>query len=188
MPDIHHVDDPVLVERIGAGDAEAFEALYRYYYAPLLRFITGIVGSAVEAEGIYQDLFLDLWDRRATWQPPGTIKSYLYIVARNRAIDHLRHQQVERDWETDERQRQREPAVRPDADLGYSQLEEALHRVMQEMPERRRLMFTLSREHGLTYREIAGVLDVSVKTVETQMGRALRALREGLGPYVSRVA
>ena len=92
-----HVSDPN-VGAIRSGDVAAFERLYRAHYHPLLGYLVGIVSSAAIAEEIYQDLFLTIWCKRRTWYPRGSVKSYLYKAARNRAIDYLRRQKVEANW------------------------------------------------------------------------------------------
>ena len=177
------------MQEIRQGDVRAFENLYRRYYTDLTGFLLRYVRDGAIAEELYQDIFLQVWRRRQAWRPRGTVKSFLYRAARNRAIDHLRRQQRKLSWIEHEQARLRHlDANQPDLELCYREFAEALEVAVAEMPERRRLVFVLSREHHLTYHEIADVLGISVKTVETQMGRALRVLRQVLATYTSRVA
>jgi len=168
---------PELVERIRGGDEAAFEALFRAL-APGLTVMAGrYVRSRAVAEEIVQDLFFDVWSRRAELAVDGSITSYLFAAVRNRALNHLKRERRLVEWP---------PAERPDdpdaTAPGESELLDALELqdAIAALPARCRLIFTLSRQHDLSYGEIAASLSLSVKTVETQMGRALRALRERL--------
>lgn len=176
-----------LAAAVRGGDVDAFERLYRYYYDNLAAYIAGYVGSGSVAEELYQDMFLAIWRARQTWNPPGTIKSYLYKAARNKAIDYIRHRKVEARWAAEERAKKREHSASPDDEMYYDQLARIIEAAIEDLPERRRLIFTMSREYQLTYREIAEALDISIKTVETQMGRALASLRDALAPHLSYV-
>lgn len=160
-------------------DEAWFERLFRTEYEGLCFFAMRYVDHRHLAEEIVQESFLKLWSRR-TEPAAGAIRSYLYRSVRNACFDHLKGQRV----------RRRVSSV-PDLDdtagtdspeMIYRQVEidEAMADAVEQLPERRREIFTLSRRDGLTYAEIADVLSISVKTVETQMGRSLRFLRERL--------
>lgn len=160
-----------------------YEALFRRHHADLCGCLYRYLGSAEAAEDVVQDLFLSVWDDLEAWQARGEqIRPALFVAARNRALDLLKHRRV--------RERQREQVrlamvqkIRPaDEELVASELKARVEDAVAALPERCRLIFTLSREGGRTYAEIAESLGLSVKTVETQMSRALRALRERLRP------
>ena len=87
--------DRAWVESIRTGDVPAFEAMFRAYKNDLGAFVTSCVHSREAAEEVIQDLFLHLWEQRHEWQPTVPLNIYLFRAARNRAIDHLRHQRVE---------------------------------------------------------------------------------------------
>jgi RNA polymerase sigma-70 factor, ECF subfamily len=112
-----------------------------------------------------------------------TAKSYLFTAARNGALSYLRHQSATKRLEGDVVSFYTSSPAPADRELRSAELAQALQRALARLPERRRLVFTLSREQGLTYKEIAKLLDISPKTVEMQMGRAYRALRKYLAPY-----
>ena len=170
---------PEWLERIRAGDAAAFEALFRALAPGLCALATRYIGSRAVAEEIVQDLFFDLWTRRAQLEIGQSLTSYLYVAARHRALNHLRR----------ERQAARFRGLsllvadeRDCASPGEAELLDALElqEAIERLPTRCRLVFTLSRNQDMSYGEIASALGLSVKTVETQMGRALRSLRERL--------
>jgi RNA polymerase sigma-70 factor (ECF subfamily) len=160
--------------RIRQGDEEAFERLFRAFAPGLVAFLTRYLRSPPVAEELVQDLFLSLWQKRRDVVIAEAVSSYLFTAARNRAIDHLR--------------RERRTGDRNDAIVGWIEdtstpPESALLEVLDlqdaitRLPARCRLIFVLSRNQGMSYSEIAQSLGLSVRTVEVQIGRALKALR-----------
>lgn len=175
------------IEQIRRGDQAVFETVFKTYYPRLCRFLLRMVGSREVAEDLVQDLFLTIWTNRREWRPQASLKAYLYRAARNQAINYLKHQRVVRDWEEEARDHLGLASLLNE-DFQSKQLEAAVQKAIESLPERCRLIFELHRHDGLKYAEIAQVLDLSVKTVETQMGRALKALRKLLVPYLSSIA
>lgn len=171
-----------------AGATASFESLFRAHYAPLCEFVNGYVRSREAAHDLVQDLFLTLWERRDRPDAPVITSAYLYMAARNRALKHLRHRRVVARWE--ERAAQAPASVHAGADHGvrYREAQEAAERAISELPDRCREIFLLSRRQHMSYAEIAEALDLSVKTVEVQMWRALKKLRECLAPYLGGLA
>jgi RNA polymerase sigma-70 factor (ECF subfamily) len=180
--------DRAWVESIRTGDVPAFEAMFRAYKNDLGAFVTSWVHSREAAEEVIQDLFLHLWEQRHEWQPAVPLNIYLFRAARNRAIDHLRHQRVEAEFQ--ERIARRRDAgfeprapVRGDEAAQAAELEDAIERAVSTLPPRCQEVFRLSRYHHLSYAEVALVMQISTKTVEVQMGRALTALRSCLAAW-----
>ena len=178
-----HRSDP-LVERIRQGDRRAFERGFRRHYEALCRFARGYVDRLSVAEDLVQEVFLDVWtERRRLKDVERSLKAYLYGMTRHRALKHLRRERVRTEGAARGDLRRAVPAAVPDeADdaLHHEELERRAQQAIDALPERRRQIFLLSRRHEMTYAEIAEALDISVKTVETQMSRALRFLRERL--------
>jgi RNA polymerase sigma-70 factor (ECF subfamily) len=170
-----------------ASDRQAFEALFRGHYASLCEYVYPIVRSREVTEELVQDLFVRLWERRARAAPESLAESYLYRAARNRALGYLRRERVARRWaEHVRRGADVEPhALTGDTELGGRELAAAVERAIDALPERCRLIFLMSRQQGLSYGEIARSLNVSLSTVETQMSRALKRLRQQLAPFLS---
>lgn len=180
------------VERIREGDRAAFEALFRAYVEKLCAFAERYVRSSETAQDIVQEVFLRVWKRRHSLRAQGSIKSYLYTAVRHQALDHLKHRQVvarhaEQAQALDAQIREQETVASPAPmeHLCHKELSEAIREAIEQLPERRRLVFVLSREHGLTYKEIAHTLGISVSTVETQMRRAFKALRRSLAAHLT---
>lgn len=181
------------VEGLRVGDPAAFEELFRAYHPELCDFVHRFVRSPQVAEDLVHDVFAKLWAERERLEVRGSLRSLLYTAARNLAISHLRHQQVERRWR--ERTQKAElvaqgatPLVRPaERRIEDRELNAAVERVLAQLPERCRQALILRWQRQMTYAEIAEVMGISVKTVEVYMSRGLTALRASyneLLPYL----
>ena len=172
-----HVDvgDDELLARIRAGDTHAFEQLFRRYAEPLYDCAYGYVGSRDAAQEVVQQLFVTLWERRRIWQVSGTVATYLYRAVRNGSLNALRSNR--RRLALGERVSDA-PGI--DQEIEAADLARVVARIVARLPERCREVFRLNRYHHLTYAEVAETLNLSVKTVELHMARALRELRSKL--------
>lgn len=175
------LDDREILQRFQARDESAFDAVFRTYYAQLVGIATHILRERANAEDIAQDVLLELWRRRENIVLETSLRAYLARATRNRALNKLRHERVARRADPDAVGRTQAPPA--DRDLMEEEVDAAVRHAVRALPERCREVFELSRVHGLTYAEIAQVLSISIKTVEAQMGNALRALREHLRPW-----
>ncbi|MFH5831288.1 RNA polymerase sigma-70 factor [Halalkalibaculum sp. DA3122] len=170
------------IEAIRNGNKQAFEKLFQTYYDDLHRFVWGYIKREDIAEELVQDVFVKVWKGRHKLDPNRKIKSLLYMIARNLAIDFLRHRSTVLEWEN-EKKALRKFSEHPDYlddQLDKKMKLEHVQAAIEELPERRRLIFIMSRYNRMTYKEIAETLDISVNTVETQIVRALNTLREVL--------
>jgi len=131
------------------------------------------------------DVFCDVWDRREDFQPAGTVRAYLFQAVRNKAYNQLKRQRVRREWKAEKKQEPRSVSSRASRAAEAAELEKAMERAVESLSERQRVVYRLGQEHGLSYAEIATVLDIAPKTVENHMGRALKRLREYLVPFLS---
>jgi RNA polymerase sigma-70 factor (ECF subfamily) len=174
------IDLPALLAAIATGDHAAFERLFRAWYPRLVGHARHLLHDADRAEEVAQEVFIALWRRRTALPEAGAMPGYLHRAVRNRSLNKLRGPVVQSlDDETTA------PAAVPAAaqrDLEEQELGALVTDAIAALPARTAEVFTLSRDQGLTYVEIAAALDISVKTVETLMGRALRALRDTLRP------
>jgi RNA polymerase sigma-70 factor (ECF subfamily) len=177
------VDERDLLARIRQGDEGAFDAIFRAHYPPLVSVAERMLRSRAVAEEIVQDVMLELWRRRESLPIEESLRAYLFRATRNRALNHLRHRRVERLGEPHAAGATVDSPAAPVA-LVEAEIDAALRDAVADLPERCREVFELSRVHGLRYAEIAGTLGISVKTVEAQMGKALRMLRERLAAWL----
>jgi RNA polymerase sigma-70 factor (ECF subfamily) len=175
------LDDLLLVKRIKDNDIEAFEKLFRLYYAPLCRYADSFVNDMPASEEVVQDLFYVVWKERAQLSIGISVKSYLYRAVQNRAFHYLKHVQVQEAFQETMRYNDLETDfVTPETELEYKELEKQLLVTLQRLPERQRRVFCMNRFDGKTYNEIAPELSVSIKTVEADMTKVLAILRKEL--------
>src|SRR6476659_511265 len=172
-----------LLDRLRKGDESAFDSIFRAWYPSLVRSAESIVRSRAVAEEVVQDVMLELWRRRESLAVDSSPQAYLFQSTRNRALNHVRHERVERKSEP-EIIRQTELRTPAPTNLVEEEISVALRKAVSELPARCREVFELSRTHGLKYSEIATTLGISVKTVEAQMGKALKTLRVKLAPWL----
>ena len=161
----------------------AFDELVRTHYGRLCTFAYRFARSRDAAEDVVQEVFTRLWQQREQFDVRDPLP-YLYQAVRNRLVTSRRHELVRERWRADVDHEDRHARDAASA-VELADLRRAVARAIDALPERCRLIFTMSREQDLSYAEIARLLDISVKTVETQMGRALKALRARLSGYLS---
>jgi RNA polymerase sigma-70 factor (ECF subfamily) len=177
------VDEGDLLRRLRAGEQAAFDAIFRAHYAQLVGFAQGLLRDRAPAEDAAQEVMLELWRRRTEVTITESLRAYLLRATRNRALNQLRHVNV---------QKRAEPHIMGEdsvnatgaSELTASELKSAIVEAIAELPPACREVFELSRGRGLRYAEIASTLGISVKTVESQMGKALKHLRTRLAPWL----
>jgi RNA polymerase sigma-70 factor (ECF subfamily) len=170
-----------IVARVRAGDERALETLFRTHYSALCDFAARYVRRDTLAEELVQDIFADLWAHRQSWYVRGSVRAYLFAAVRNRALNLRKREAVERDWEHDEaiadvRELHQPPEV-ADAALERADLRARLDAALESLPERCRLVMHLRWRDQMRHAEIAAVIGISVKGVEIQLARGLRAIR-----------
>ncbi|MEE9465181.1 MAG: RNA polymerase sigma-70 factor, partial [Candidatus Neomarinimicrobiota bacterium] len=162
-------------------DESAFRALFESYSESLLDFAFGFIRDVQVCEDIIQEVFVRIWRTRTKLNPELSLRAYLYRSVRNQALKYLRHEKVEREAEGYLQALFYHPDTpTPEDELYHAELTVLLDRTIRQLPERCRTILLMSKYDGLTYREIAEVLDISINTVKTQMGRALAAMRRSL--------
>jgi RNA polymerase sigma-70 factor (ECF subfamily) len=173
-----------LMATLQAGDKTAFEMLFRTYYQPLCNYAYTFVQDRDEAEEIVQATFLSVWEKRDKLDIHTGVKPYLYAMVRNAALNILKHEKIKQQHvalELAVADRSVESVTRT---VMASELETRIHKALEKLPEQCRLVFKLSRFEELKYAEIADQLNISIKTVENQMGKALKIMREQLKDYL----
>lgn len=169
-----------LVQGIINGKQWAFKAVFLRHYEALCNFCWRYTKSKAVSEDLVQEVFADLWDLKDTLDPDGRLKVYLYQAVKNKAYDYLAHQKVVRKYEGDHSCEQEEIVHQKKITREDKTFIKAARRAIDDLPPRAQQTYMLHREDGLTYREIAKVMDITVKTVESQMSRALDILRSRL--------
>lgn len=177
------MDDRALLDRLRSGDRDAFDAIFRTHYAHLVSFAQGLLRDRSAAEDSAQEVMLELWRRRSELVIQESLRAYLLRATRNRSLNQLRHAKVQRNAEP-QLMGEESISATGSGKLVASELREALTAAVDELPPACREVFQLSRGQGLRYAEIATTLGISVKTVESQMGKALRHLRMRLAEWL----
>ena len=180
----------VWVDRIRAGDVDAFEALYRKYWQPLYAFAFRYVRSKEDAEEVVQDVFFRIWRGRADWVPAGAVRNYVYCAVRNAARDRLERAAVARRWGGRGRVGQGAAAAAAaiQSELEAAELVAAVQRALDELPPKRSAVCKLRLIDELSYAQIADRLGIREKTVETQLARGLKFLRDRIRPGAQRTS
>jgi len=164
------------------GDYNAFRELFTRHYRSLCNYAMRVVVTREIAEEVVSDVFVKLWKNREQIEVHTSFQAYIYRAVRNQALDYLKlriHRQNERDsLESVQWNMNHADHFSPAEELSYNEFYSHIEDCIQALPRQCQLIFRLSREEGLRYRDIAERLDISVKTVETQMSRALKVLRE----------
>ena len=172
------------VRRIRHGDKAAFETLFKEYHAPLCAFALDYVNSSTKAHDIVQNVFLKLWQMRKEWEVRRSLQAYLYQAVRNRSLNTIRNEKTRREAHSGFAAIRSSSINRTAEDqLYFGQLSDAIDEVIEKLPKRRREAFVLHRRHNLTYVEVAEIMDISPKTVENQIGRALKFMRKHLANH-----
>ena len=158
----------------------AFNRLFDNYYTPMCYLASKYLVDMDLSRSLVQEVFVDLWTRREKISVDYSVKSYLFNMVKNRSIDHLRrHKKNIQLTESEE-----EMIYAPFHDIiEEAELNHRINASINELPEKCREIFLLCRFEGMKYAEIARKLDISVKTVEMQMGIALKKMRSSLSDY-----
>lgn len=169
--------DQLLTRVLEHDDYIAFEKLFIFNYNPLRNFCKKIVRINEVAEELVSEVFLKIWSNRKHIVISSSPKSYLYTAVRNISFDHLRKEKHSVLAGLEEAAMVPCDSSDPHRCSEYEELRGRIEKAVDRLPRQCKLVFRMSRDHGMKYNEIAEELQLSVKTIETQMGRALKSLR-----------
>jgi RNA polymerase sigma-70 factor (ECF subfamily) len=176
--------ETLLIKGLQNRDEAAFEQVFKQHYKSLHAYAFTLLKDEVVAVEMVQNVFFKLWERTDNLTISGSVAAYLYRAVHNESLNYLKHLKVRSDHQLFVSHRNEELADQASRKIQLRQLEEKLHEALTELPEQCRTIFQLSRFDELRYREIADKLDISVKTVENQMGKALKILRNRLADFL----
>jgi RNA polymerase sigma-70 factor (ECF subfamily) len=173
--------DLLVIEQIRTGDETAFDALFTDWYGKLQAYAFSVLQNEAQAEEAVQTVFCRIWEKRRQWQVHTSMKAYLYGSVYHQCMDGLRRVKQVRKYQRHVLQGSTEGQAAPASGKAeLKELEARLQYALSQLPDQCRAIFQLSRFGGLKYREIAEQLDISVKTVEAQVSKALKHLRDQL--------
>lgn len=167
-----------LSKRLAESDRKAFQELFEEVNVTLIRFCWRFTKDEDTSRDIVQDVFVKIWEKRTTLDPDKSLLALMYTMVRNKALNLSRDSHYSDGVEADDVAIEDTPA--PDEHVDFEMLEEQVHQWIDSLPPRRRQAFTLSRFEGLTHAEIATVMNLTPRTVNTHVMLALRDLRTKL--------
>ncbi|MEX2397135.1 MAG: RNA polymerase sigma-70 factor [Balneolales bacterium] len=184
-----HASEPYLILEICNGNEKAYEELYFEYYYQLCRFAESITKCSELARDIVQEVFLNIWVKRKSWEVKHSLKAYLYQAVRNQALNMVEQQGARHGLSVRLKEEfdMQSKATAEEGDDPASKLPGLINQIwelVEEMPDQRKMVFVLHRKHGLSYLEISEVMGIARKTVENHMGKVFQELREKLDTRV----
>jgi len=162
-----------------------FERVFKSHFKGLHSYAGTLIRDLAPAEEIVQNVFLRWWEKKEEMEMPENITAYLYRCVHNESLNYLKHLKVRHAYQIHTMRRHTNDGESASEKVTLSELEQKLEQALRDLPEQCRTIFQLSRFEDLKYREIADRLDLSVKTVENQMGKALKLLRLKLVDFLA---
>ncbi len=169
---------------ISKGDKKAFEEIFRLYYQVLCNYAGSLLKDNDEAEEVVQNIFYNIWNKRETLEINTSIKSYLYRAVHNDSLNKIKHTKVRTMYAEDYKKNAVGSFEDASVTMQAKELRTQINEALDSLPEQCGVVFKLSRFENLKYAEIADQLNISVKTVEAHMGKALKIMREKLKDHL----
>lgn len=184
MPDSNqHIRE--LQDEIARHNSEqAFASLFRLLYDRLIRFCMQYVQSREAAEEVVADVFVRIWERRAQLAGVANLEVYLFVSVRNQAYNYLEKYSMMRVMPLENGEWELSNPGDPGRDLEWKEMVARLDREVNQLPDQCRKVFRLIKEEGFRYREVAQILNISPRTVETQLFRAVKRLQAAVGHWL----
>lgn len=170
----------LVARKIKNGNHKAFRSFFDEHYDALYRFLLSKNTSAETAKDLIQQAFIYIWENRNKIDPEKSLRSYIFRIAYTRMLNHHRDNQK---FNNTNAVPEQETIVTPEDEALKSDLESAIDRAINQMPEKRGTVFKLCFIDDFTYKEAAQTLDVTRKTIENHMGLALKDMRKALSKY-----
>ena len=166
------------MRKLSEGDEKVYGDIYGLYYSQLCTFVhVRYIRDKDESEEIVQNLFLKLWEKRNNLPKIESLKSYLFTAARNACLNYFEHEAVKRKYNNEVEYKLKKLEFAEPEDAGPEDKIKSATEAINDLPEQTRRIFKLKYIEGLKYKEIAGQLDISEKTVQTLIYRGLKQLR-----------
>lgn len=167
------------------SDQEAFRSFFDRFYPRLIKLAYYFLESGLAADEIVSNVFINIWNNRKTLSEINRIEAYLFNAVKFNCLNHLRDSRRIHLQTIENEEFKIIPSFEdPEGVYLHGELRNKIFDAINNLPPRCRIIFELVRDNGLKYKEVAGLLDISVKTVEVQMGRALTKIRHEIKPYL----
>jgi len=175
------MEDVESMNRIRSGDAAALKFIYNKYWNQLYSSAYNILHDQQACEDIIQDIFINLWNRKDFIEIKVSLKSYLFASTRYAVFKQIRYGSVREDIFDEIHQRLETPSEY--GNIEHRELLSQINSIVDKLSAKCKVVYKLSREEQLSHKEIASQLDISTKTVENHLNKALRQLRISLGLF-----
>lgn len=176
-------NDSLLFTQVSNGNKAAFDALFRKYYNQLVRFAMSYTKDGSMAEEIVQDTFVKIWENAPRITVTSTVGGYFYQAVKNHCLNHIKHETMKKKYEKEHVQEKPVEKFGAIENVNIVLFRQILSQAVKNLPAKCREIFEMAKFDGLSYDEISEYLEVSAKTVENQMGIALKKLREAMLPH-----
>lgn len=170
---------------IRSGDEKAFEHLFKAQYPILCGYARKYLDDTDQAEEIVQEMFFSFWQKKEKLEINISLEAYLFRSVRNSCLNYLKHLKIREQYKLANNQEIKRKEQEVHDSVVALELQQRIEHVINQLPPERKKIFKMSRYEELKYKEIAEKLKISVKTVEAQMGKALKFLRLHLADYLS---
>jgi RNA polymerase sigma-70 factor (ECF subfamily) len=178
--------DLLLKRMAEANDQRAFRSLHDAYYNRLLKLAIYYLGSRVAAQEVVSNVFLGIWNNRKKLSGISRIEAYFFSSVKYKSLNYLRDNSKAEFISLDAEEVAIKPMLKnPQGDLLSNELREKIVAIIEKLPPRCKLVFELVKDNGLKYKEVADLLDISVKAVEAQVSKAMLTIRQEIYPYLS---
>ncbi len=177
LNEIGNVTDNLLVTRIRQNDKDAFKSLYNRYSKRIYFFSLKYLGNDIEVEELVQSVFINIWENRKSLDATSSVKSYIYKCAVNYIYNYLKKKTIHARFIESQIHKDETHSNHTYEEIFFHDLEKSINSVVGTLPSQQQKIFQLSRYEGLTDKEIAGKLNLSVRTVENQLYRALKKIK-----------
>lgn len=175
--------ESTVINLIKEGNAQAFEKIFREYFKSLHAYAYTFMKDDEQAEEIVQNVFCRIWEKRDQLKTDGSLKAYLYRSVHNESVNYLKHQKTRTAFQVHFSNGDQTSGEASEKVMA-AELDGQIQKALNELPLQCRVIFQLSRFENLKYKQIADQLNLSVKTVENQMGKALKILRLKLAEFL----
>lgn len=165
------------------SDIKTFEMFFKTHYTPLVNYANTLLKNIDEAEDKVQHVFISIWEKRHSLEIHSSLRAFLYKSVHNHSLNALKHEKIKQNHAI--HVQNNHETIQAEKELEQKELQEKIRQSIQILPEKCRQIFEMSRFEDLKYKEIADRLELSVKTVENQMGKALKILRTELRDYIT---
>jgi RNA polymerase sigma-70 factor (ECF subfamily) len=172
-----------ILQKMIQGDEDAFKYFFDTYYDDLCNFVNSYLRDETLSEDIVQNIFIYLWEKRGSLPLNCSVKSYLYSASKNKSLNYLRNRKNQNRIVGELVPRAELASDAADQFLEFEELKKIICEAINRLPAQCKTIYQLSRNGGLTNREIAEKLEISIKTVENQITIAIRKIKDFLEPY-----